>query len=75
MTQWLIPSSYHRGGGGSCVTCRRKPFYSDIQQTAVWVIWEEMSEQHVGIDQDPVPTCKAFVKSVVGLFLALYHVY
>ena len=40
------------------------------------VIQEEMSEQYlVGMDQDPVPTCKAFVRSVVVLFLALYHVY
>ena len=35
-----------------------------------------MSERHlVGTDQDPVPMCNAFVKSIVVLFLALYRVY
>ena len=32
------------------------------------VIREEMSERHlVGTDRDPVPTCKVFVRSVVGM--------
>ena len=40
------------------------------------VIREEMSERHlVGKDREPVPTCKAFVRSVVLLFLDLYRVY
>ena len=35
-----------------------------------------VNEWHlVGMDQDPVPTCKAFLRSVVVLFLALYGVY
>ena len=59
--------SYHRGG--LCVTCRRKPF----SQT---YIREEMIQRHlVGTDLDPGPTCKAFVWSVVVLFLSLNPVY
>ena len=29
----------------------------------------------MGTDRDPVPTCKAFGRSVVVLFMALYFVY
>ena len=37
---------------------------------------EEMSERNlVGTDRVPVPTCKAFVRNVVLLFLALNRVY
>ena len=40
------------------------------------VIREEMGEQHLmGTDQDLVPKCKAFVRSVFVLFLALDRVY
>ena len=47
-----------------------------IQQMTPLIIWEEMSERHqVGMDQNPVPTYKVFVRSDVVLFLALYHVY
>ena len=50
-------------------------FFSDVQQMAPLVIREEMSERYlVGTDRDPVPSCKAFVMSVVVLFLALYRV-
>ena len=57
-------------------TLQEENFFSDIQQTAPLVIREEMSKRHlVGTDRDPVPTCKAFVGSVVVLFLALYRVY
>ena len=34
------------------------------------------NERHLeGVDRDPAPTCKAFVKSVVVLFLAFNRVY
>ena len=49
--------------------------FSQTQQMALLVIQEEMTKRHlVGKDQGPVPTCKAFVRSVV-LCLALYRVY
>ena len=40
--------------------------FSQTQQMALLVIQEEMTKRHlVGKDQGPVPTCKAFVRSVV----------
>ena len=43
---------------------------------ALSVIREEISERLlVGKDRDPVPTYKAFVRSVDVLFSALYRVY
>ena len=34
------------------------------------------NKQHlVGTDREPVPTCNAFVRSLVVLFLAVYRVY
>ena len=71
-TQWLIPCSYHRGG--SRVPCRRKLF---LRHTTDGTIGHSGgNERHlVGTDRDPVTTCKAFVKSVVVLFLVLYRAY
>ena len=55
---------------------QEETFLSDIQQMTPLFIREEMSEEHrVEMDQDPVPMCKEFVRSVVVLFLALYCVY
>ena len=54
---------------------QEETFFSDIQQTALKVIREEMNERHlVGTDRDPVPTCEEFVRSAVVLFMPLYRV-
>ena len=39
------------------------------------IILEEMNTIFWEMDEDPVPKCIAFVKSVVVLFLALYCVF
>ena len=55
---------------------QEETFFSDIQQMAPLVFREKMSERHLmGTDRYPIPTCKAFVKSVVVLFLPLYRVH
>ena len=54
--------------------CRRETF---LKLTADDVIDNsEGNELHLlETDRDPVPTCIGFVRSVIALFLALYHVY
>ena len=55
---------------------QEKTFFSDIQQMWPLVIREEMRKQNlVRMDRDSVPTCKVFVRSIVVLFLGLYHMY
>ena len=55
------------------MTCRRKPF---LKHTTDGTIRHPGgNERHlVGKDRDPVPTCNAFVRNVVVLFLTLYRV-
>ena len=50
-------------------------FFSGIEQI-ITIGHSGRNERHlVGTERDPVPKWKAFVRSVVVLFLALYHVY
>ena len=59
---------------GPCVTCRRKHFLRHTTDSNVG--HSGGNERHlVGTDLDLVPACKAFVRSGVVLFLALYRVY
>ena len=54
--------------------CKKKPF---LRHTANGTRgYSRGNERYlVQMDRVPVPTCKAFVRNIVVLFLALFHMY